>query len=856
VRDLKWDRARDKMKDAFVAIHGHFYQPPREDPWLEAIEPEESARPYHDWNERIASECYRPNAHARIMDGQGKILQIVNNYSYISFNFGPTLFRWLEKKFPFAYQRILEADRESLKRWGHGNAIAQVYDHIIMPLANERDRDTEVLWGVADFKWRFGREPEAMWLPETAAHYPTLQTLVKHGMKFLILSPFQALRVRPLGGAKWMDVSQGRIDPTQPYRCFMKDGSGKKLPDQFIDLFFYDGTISREVSFGDLLRDGNIFCDRLMKAYQSTKKRPQLIHIATDGETYGHHKKFGDMALAYTLHQCLSSREMEVINYGAFLERFPPAHEVELDEGPKGEGTSWSCSHGVSRWEEDCGCSTGGKAGWNQKWRKPLRGALHSLRDELSRIFEREGASVFKDPWEGREGYIQVILDRSPENIHNFFETFGLPGLPETDRVKGLRLLEAQRHALQMFTSCGWFFNDLSGIETILILQHASKAIQLAEEWVTPETEGHFLEGLAQARSNLPGMGDGRQIYNRFVKPKWMTPGKAVNHCAISSLFEDGEKGKKIFIYHLEWKQYERIEEGGRWAVLGQAKVSSEILPDTKGYSFALIPSEQDIFRAWISESHDSIVFEMLKAKCLEGLKKGEELPGILTPLFGDCFYTLQDTFQEERQSIFQKVLQKEVDEHKRIYADLFDKTRSSVEPLLKLGLEIPFEIGVAAEITLSDRLFQEVKRLTGDFKKTLEHGAIDRIVEEAKRYGYDLRKEDSCSILSEILNRKMDLLQRGMAKGSGETVESQSEKVEELMTLIDRGEQWGFNLREGEAQNIMDEILDRSLEELERDWWGWGAGGQPPFPPNLIVLAERLGFNVDRFSKIKPEGR
>ncbi len=845
------------MKDAFVAIHGHFYQPPRENPWLEAIEPEESARPYHDWNERIAAECYRPNAHARIMDGQGKVLQIVNNYSYISFNFGPTLFRWLEKKFPLAYQRILEADRESLKRWGHGNAIAQVYDHIILPLANERDRETEVLWGMADFKRRFGREPEAMWLPETAVNYPTLQTLVKHGMKFLILSPFQALRVRPLGGAKWMDVSQGRIDPTQPYRCFMKDGSGKRRPDQFIDLFFYDGTISREVSFGDLLKDGNIFCDRLMKAYQSTKKRPQLIHIATDGETYGHHKKFGDMALAYTLHKCLSSKGLEVINYGAFLERFPPAQEVEVDEGPKGEGTSWSCAHGVSRWEEDCGCSTGGKAGWNQKWRKPLREALHSLRDELSRIFEQEGASVFKDPWEGREGYIRVILDRSPENIHNFFETFGLPGLPEADRIKGLRLLEVQRHALQMFTSCGWFFNDLSGIETILILQHASKAIQLAEEWVTPETEGHFLEGLAQARSNLPGIGDGRQIYNRFVKPKWRTPEKAVNHYAISSLFEDGGKGKKIFIYHIERKHYERIEEGGRWVVLGQAKVSSEILPETKEYSFALIPSEQDIFQTWISETHVSLEFEMLKAKWLEGLKKEDEgLPGILPTLFGDRFYTLQDTFQEERQSIFQKVIQKEVDEHKRIYADLFDKTRSSVEPLLKLGLEIPFEIGVAAEITLSDRLFQEVKRLTGDFKKRLEHGVIDSIVEEAKRYEYDLRREDSCSILSEILNQKMDLLQKGMAKGSGETVESQSGKIEELMTLIDRAEQWGFNLRKGEAQNIMDEILDRSLEELEMDWWGWGDGGPNPFPPNLIVLAERLGFNVDRFSKIKPEGK
>ncbi len=379
------------MKDAFVAIHGHFYQPPRESPWLDVIEREESAHPFHDWNERIASECYRPNAHARIVDSRGKILNIINNYSHISFNFGPTLFRWLEKRFPLAYQRILEADRESLKRLGHGNAIAQVYDHLIMPLANERDRETEVLWGISDFEKRFGRKPEAMWLPETAVNYPTLQVLVQQGMKFLILSPFQALRARPLGGTKWIDVSHGRVDPTQPYRCFLRDGSGKKIPDRFIDIFFYDGAISREVSFGDLLTDGNLFSERLKKAYQPGKKRPQLIHIATDGETYGHHKKFGDMALAYALTEGLSSRGMEVINYGAFLKRFPSLHEVEIDEGPKGEGSSWSCSHGVGRWKEDCGCSTGGQAGWNQRWRKPLREALDSLRDELSQIFEREG---------------------------------------------------------------------------------------------------------------------------------------------------------------------------------------------------------------------------------------------------------------------------------------------------------------------------------------------------------------------------------------------------------------------------------------------------------------------------------
>jgi alpha-amylase/alpha-mannosidase (GH57 family) len=370
------------MKDAFVAIHGHFYQPPRENPWLEIIETEESAHPFHDWNERIARECYRPNAHARILDGKSKILEIINNYSSISFNFGPTLLPWLEKHFPSVYQRILEADRESLRRFGRGNAIAQVYNHIIMPLANNRDKETEILWGMADFEKRFHRKPEALWLPETAVNYATLRVLVKYGMRYLILSPFQALRVKPLGGKKWTDVSQGRIDTTRPYRCFIQDASGKKLLDQFIDIFFYNGIISKEIAFGDLLKDGNHFCNRFTQFHQESKQRPQLIHVATDGETYGHHMKFGEMALAYALDKGFPTRGLELINYGSFLKRFPPVHEVEIDEGPKGEGTSWSCGHGVGRWKENCGCSTGGQPGWNQEWRKSLREGLDFLRDD------------------------------------------------------------------------------------------------------------------------------------------------------------------------------------------------------------------------------------------------------------------------------------------------------------------------------------------------------------------------------------------------------------------------------------------------------------------------------------------
>jgi len=834
------------MKDAFVAIHGHFYQPPRENPWLETIETEESAHPFHDWNERIALECYRPNAHARILDGKGKILEIINNYSSISFNFGPTLLPWLEKHFPSVYQKILEADRESLKRFGHGNAMAQVYNHIIMPLAIDRDKETEVLWGMADFEKRFHRKPEALWLPETAVNYATLRVLVKYGMRYLILSPFQASRVRSLGGKKWTDVSQGRINPTRPYRCFIRDASGKKLLDQSIDIFFYNGIISKEIAFGDLLKDGNSFCNRFAQFYQESKERPQLIHVATDGETYGHHMKFGEMALAYALDRGVSARGFELINYGSFLKRFPPVHEVEIDEGSKGEGTSWSCAHGVGRWKEDCGCSTGGKPGWNQKWRKPLREALDLLRDELSQVFEREGEKIFQDVWEARNGYIEVILNRSPEGIKNFFDRYGARSLDEKGRIKGLKLLEIQRHALQMYTSCGWFFNDLAGIETIIVLQHAARAIQLAEEWTGADIEKKFIRHLSEAESNLPEVGKGDQVYQHLVKPKSVTPEKVVNHFAITSLLDRGDKEKKIFSYRMEKIHYEKMEREEALLVIGQVRVTSEIIPEPREFLFGLIPSKKEVFRAWVLEMKGGIDFNTLKEKGQESFGKGKkEIIKVLTSLLGNHVLTMRDTFKEERQAIFQKLIQKEFDEHCHIYADLFDRTKQAVEALSREGLEIPYEVRVAAEVTLSDRLFKEIDELKSDFKGAIERKEIDRIVEEAKEHGYHLRREKSLLVLNQILMERMKALQ----KGNGSDLSRQSELAEEVLALLDLAKKWDFEISLEEAQNSMGEVLEECVGGLEQCWW---ENGTPKlFSPNLITLAEKLGFNVERFSKI-----
>jgi hypothetical protein len=604
--------------------------------------------------------------------------------------------------------------------------------------------------------------------------------------------------------------------------------------------------ISREVSFSDLLRDGNVFCEQFVKAYQPGKKRTQLIHIATDGETYGHHKKFGDLGLAYALEEGFSSRGFEIINYGAFLKRFPPIYEVEMDEGPKGEGTSWSCAHGVGRWKEDCGCSTGGRAGWNQKWRGPLREALNFLRDELSLVFEREGKKVFQDAWEARNGYVEVILDRSPERIEGFLERHGLKDLDEGGRIKGLKLLEMERHGLQMFTSCGWFFADLAGLETLIVLQHAARAIELSEELTGQEMEGEFLKRLSKAKSNLPEMGNGEQVYRGLVKPRGVTLEKVVNHFAISSQFDDERKEKRIFSYRVERINYERMEKDHSLLVLGQVRVVSEVIPDPKEFFFGLLPSTKDVFRTWVSEYNPMLRFDTLREKGLESLGKNEaEMGRILTSILGNQTFTIRDTFKEERQAIFQRLIQNELSEHRRIYAELFDRNKGAVEALAREGLEIPFEIRVAAEVTLSDRLLHEVEALQKDFRATLKRGEIDRIVGEAKEHGFHLRVQEPLLILNEMLKEKMGLLQK--AKGSDLTV--QADRIGEIITLLDQVDKWGFKLSREEAQDLMDEILEEYVGGLEKSWWG--NDSEKPFPPSLIILAEKLDFNVERFSKM-----
>ncbi|HWN11338.1 MAG TPA: DUF3536 domain-containing protein [Pyrinomonadaceae bacterium] len=491
-----------------LIIHGHFYQPPRENPWTGVVEAEPSAQPFHHWNDRITAECYAANAAARVGS------EVANNYAKISFNFGPTLLSWMEDHHPEVYKLMLEADRRSLReRTGHGNAIAQAFGHAILPLCNPRDRLTQIRWGIADFRYRFRREPESLWLPETACNDETLSLLIEEGLRYVILAPGQAERYRRLNANEWVSVTDKAIDVSKAYCYFYRDGSGRS-----ITIFFYDGPLARAIAFEKALASSTVLVEMFQRSAEVAARTGPLLNIAVDGETFGHHFKFGDLCLAHTLEVEAPQAGFELTNYGQYLDRFPAEFEVEINHGSLGEGSSWSCVHGVSRWIRDCGCHTGGGPGWNQKWRGPLRDALNFLRDEAALEFERMGSDIFHDVWEARNSYIRLILDKGKSH-ELFFQQCAKTALAPAEERRALTLLEMQRAALLMFTSCGWFFSDISGLEPLQVLKYACRVIDLMDNLELPSPRRRFLEILSEAKSNRSELGNGADIYLAQVEP-------------------------------------------------------------------------------------------------------------------------------------------------------------------------------------------------------------------------------------------------------------------------------------------------------------------------------------------------
>lgn len=713
------------MNNKFVIIHGHFYQPPRENAWLDQIEIQESAAPHHDWNERISKECYAPNGVSRILNSDGKIVDIVNNYARMSFNFGPTLLTWLEQHEPKVYQQILEADRLSLELFdGHGSAIAQVYNHIIMPLASRADKETQVRWGIYDFEKRFQRKPEGMWLAETAVDTETLEVLAENDIAFTILAPNQAKRYRKLGSQKWQDG----IDSTQPYIC--KLPSGKK-----ITLFFYDGDKSQGVAFKGYLNDGNFFANQLLEAFNEKEEQPKLVNIATDGESYGHHHKNGDMALAYCVRHIEENSDATITNYSQYMRLVKPEYEVEIHEA-----SSWSCAHGVERWRSNCGCETGGQVGWNQEWRVGLRNAIDWLRNAFDKQFEEVISAYHSHPWELRNHFIEVIQNRNESNIDAFVKKHIKQKLTEEQTTEIIRMLEMEKNSLFMQTSCGWFFNELSGIETVQILQYANRGIQLAEDVRDVDFEAGFLERLAQAKSNLKEHGTGADIYKKFVKPKRLSLTQVGMHYAVSTLFEEDAKKVTVLNYDCESTKSWHKKAGPYILSVGATEVRSRVTRSYKKFYFAILYLGNHHLIGSTTNKLTEAEFDSIVAQIGPSFNAGNiaECIDIIKWNFQDRSFSFFNLFKDQQLELLESLTDYYEGLAMDSYDSIYEKSYSMLNVMLAEGHNIPPMLQRNLE-----NIFQfKLEEILNHETKKFSLGRLQRYADEVKKWKVKLNKE------------------------------------------------------------------------------------------------------------------
>jgi len=784
----------------YICIHGHFYQPPRENPWLETVETQDSAAPYHDWNERVCAESYATNGAARTVNNKNQIIRIVNNYSRMSFNFGPTLMSWLKGNAPRTYRMILDGERRSRRlNSGHSSAIAQVYNHVIMPLANQRDKITQIRWGIADYESHYGSAPEGMWLSETAVDSESLELLAQHGIKFTILAPSQCKRVRPLkqdatdNDPAWTTPLGNSVDTTRPY--LMRFDSGVSIA-----IFFYDGPTSRAIAFEGLLNSGEIFAARLKAGFEDNAQ-PQLESVATDGESYGHHHRHGEMALAYAVKLLEQDKTVKLTNYATFLELFPPEWECEIVEN-----TSWSCAHGVERWRSDCGCN-GGKPGFNQKWRAPLRKALDDLRDAIAPLTEDEGSKLFADVWAARDAYIEVILDRSESVVERFLLDHQRQPLNAGERVRAMQLMEMQRHAQLMYTSCGWFFDDISGIETVQVIAYAARALQLAKELFgdsAAELEPAFLTTLGEAKSNVATAGDGARIYKDKVLPLQLGLEQVAAHYAISSIFSSFAEETELFCYRVRRISYEVFSSGRGRLALGRAHITSAITEKEQTFSFAVLHfGDQNITAAvkpYIDE--DAGQFEAFVEQTSEQVVRAD-FPDVIRSIdryYGHVDYSLTSLFSDEQRRIVQLILNSTLWDIESSLTNIYEDHASLLHYLSQAGLPKPPALTLAAEFAINAGL-----------RRALEGEPVDQAV---LRSFLQLAKSDKVKLetatLSYIADQRMKraMVELQMSAGS-------LEMLDRALALARTITELPFELNLWQAQNIWYEILRTSTYAL-----------------------------------------
>lgn len=721
--------------ERYLCIHGHFYQPPRENAWLEKIEIQPSAFPYHDWNERITRECYYPNAFSRVLNDDQKIIDIVNNYSKISFNFGPTLLSWMEQHAPVTYQAILDSDKESQKNFGgHGSAMAQVYNHMIMPLANRRDKETQIIWGIVDFKKRFGRHPEGMWLGEAAVDSESLELMAKHGIKFTLLAPRQAARFRKIGDQNWTDG----IDSNKHYKYNLPNGES-------IALYFYDGERSQNVAFKGVLGNGKSFAHDLMEGYRGNIEN-EFVHIATDGESYGHHHKNGDMALAYCLRYIEENNFTNLTNYGQYLSLFEPEYEVEIHEN-----SSWSCVHGVERWRSNCGCHTGGEGHWNQKWREPLRTALDNARETMIEIYEKGMSNFVDDPWVMRDDYIQVILDRSKPNLNKFLRKYISKKLSDDERTHVMRMLEMQRNAMLMYTSCGWFFNDISGIETLQTLQYACRAIQLGESESEHRFEAKFLEDLGRGHSNKTTEGSGKDIYLKNIKPYQLSLTQVGMHYAVASLFADNPQSLTVLNYDCNSIFFDRRSAGVQKLAYGTTKVNSKVTTSEKEFSFVVIYLGQHHLIGGTSKRLSTEEFEPISSALCKAFDQSNvsQVVDIIKEGFKAHTFSFFGMFKDEQMKLVNQYLAESEELAYDSYRKIYDRNYNILNVMKVENLQIP--------PTLKQNI-EDVINI--EFKDLLVNGhfsiqKMDELCDEVLKWDVKLNED----LLNAKLNDKLDAM-------------------------------------------------------------------------------------------------
>ncbi|MHC4267733.1 MAG: DUF3536 domain-containing protein [Planctomycetota bacterium] len=728
----------------YICVHGHFYQPPRENPWLEEIEHQDSAYPYHDWNERITAECYAPNTASRILDAENRIIGITNTYAKISFDFGPTLLSWLERQRPEVYQAILDADRQSMENFsGHGSAIAQAFNHMIMPLANKKDKYSQAIWGIKDFEKRFKRHPEGMWLPETAVDTETLEVLASLGIKFTILSQRQAKRVMKIDGTEdWIDVTGEKVDCTMNYLCRLPSG-------QSINIFYYNGQISQAVSFEGLLDNGGAFAERLLSTFDNENNHSQLVHIATDGETFGHHHRFGEMALSYCLHFVESGNTAKITNYGEYLDNHAPTHLVEIVEN-----SSWSCIHGVGRWSDDCGCNTGINPRWTQTWRKPLREAMDWLRDKVIPVFSTEASEYFQDPWYVRDEYIDVVLDRKRRNVEAFLKKHAVKKLSKSEMIRALKLLEMQRNAMLMYTSCGWFFDDISGIETIQLMQYALITIQYMEDLQGVSLNHEYLKILGKAKSNKSN--NTLEIYKMFVEPARSDLLRVGTHYCISSVFEEYPEDTKIFCYTTKSEKYTRKDAGKLRLATGKAKITSDITLEDKTICFAVLYLGNHNISGGAKDFSGENDFSIMQKEMDEAFDKGiTEAIRSMDKHFEGNIYSIWHLFKDEQRKILDQLFGLTYDEITTSYRHIYENNFAIMNTFHDLHIKLPMPFLVATEYILNADIKQLLQEGTVDFDK------LSKLIDEAIKWNIKIDTTTLTYVASTWLSSTMDKIRQ-----------------------------------------------------------------------------------------------